>query len=297
METLKRGVCKPQIPLSVHPKRLITFLMKLIASLILLCTLSLRAEFKPDIEYGKAGDTSLRLDASVPFGVGPFPVVLLVHGGGWAGGDKKDMKLFSEPLVASNFVTFSINYRLAPTNRWPACFEDTQTAIQWVKAHAADYKGDPKHVALIGYSAGGQLVCLAGVLAKEDTRVQAVVGCAAPTDMVADTQRRGGLSKSAQALLDRPEKLDAESEQILHKLSALDFVKPGLPPFYLVHGTEDQSVPYKQSIAFQAKLRTNSVPCELVTVSGATHRINEWAKTDPTWKEKMIGWLGKELKR
>ena len=271
--------------------------MKL-AFLILLSTVPcalVYAEFKPDIEYGRAGDTSLRLDANAPSGSGPFPVVILVHGGGWAGGDKKDMRLLADPLVESNFTTFSINYRLAPTNRWPACFDDVQTAIRWVKAHASEYKGDSKHIALIGYSAGGQLVCLAAVQAKEDTRVQAVVGCAAPTDMLADNRRRGGLSKSCQDLFNRPPQIDAEAEKILREVSAINFIKPGLPPFILIHGTEDKSVPYDQSIKFQAKLKDNGVPCDLVTVKGAGHRISDWPKFEPAYKEEMINWLSRAL--
>jgi acetyl esterase/lipase len=273
--------------------------MKRASFLIILGVLScnfVRAEFKPDIEYGRAGDTSLRLDANVPSGPGPHPVIILVHGGGWAGGDKKDMRLLADPLTESNYVTFSINYRLAPTNRWPACFDDVQTAIRWVKAHAAEYKGDPKHIALIGYSAGGQLVCLAAVLAKEDTRVQAVVGCAAPTDMLADNRRRGGLSKSCQDLFNRPPQIDAEAEEILKKVSAINFVKPGLPPFLLIAGTEDKSVPYDQSINFQAKLKENGVVCDLVTVKGAGHRISDWSKFEPAYMGEMESWLSGPLR-
>src|SRR5579859_1172623 len=160
------------------------------------------AEDKTDIEYGRVGGESLRLDAHVPGRAGPFPMVLVVHGGGWGLGDsRKGMEPLLEPLTkAGDFTWFSINYRLAPTNHWPACFEDVQTAIRWVKTHAKECKADPQRLALLGYSAGGELVCLASVLAKEDTQAQAVVGFAPPTDMVADTARRGGLSKSLQAL-------------------------------------------------------------------------------------------------
>ncbi len=152
-----------------------------------------RADVKKDVEYGKVGDFSLELDVNVPDGVGPFPVAILVHGGGWSTGDKA--ALFHVPtdaLTRANFTWFSINYRLAPKYRWPSCFEDMQTAIRWVKAHAGEYKGDPGRIGLVGYSAGGQLVCLATVLADESTRVQAVVGLAPPTDLELDLPHAGG---------------------------------------------------------------------------------------------------------
>ena len=264
--------------------------MKMVAA----CLLAASVAFgQTDIEYGKAGGQSLRLDAHVPDGAGPFPVVLVVHGGGWSGGDKTNWTApFLDSLTkAGNFTWFSIDYRLAPTNRWPACFEDVQTAIRWVKTHAKEFKGDPDRLALLGYSAGGHLVCHAAVLAKDDTRVQAVVGFAAPTDMVADNERRGGLSSSMTNLLNRSKTIDEPTRAVLREISPLTYVKPGLPPFLLVHGTEDKSVPYDQSIKFQAKLWENGVPCDLVTIKGAPHRINEWIKFDATYPARVIDWL------
>jgi alpha-L-fucosidase 2 len=222
-------------------------------------------------------------------------VAIIVHGGGWGGGDKqKDSDLFFDPLTRAHITWFSINYRLAPTNRWPACFEDVQTAIRWAKAHAAEYKGDPQRIALIGYSAGGQLVCQAAVLAKEDTRVQAVVGFAAPTDLLADTERRGGLSKSLKDLLAR-ESVDDDVKAILREMSPLNHVHPGLPPFLLIHGTVDKSVPYEQSPIFQAKLKENGAVCDLITVTNAPHSIAAWERIDTSYKERMTDWLQQTL--
>jgi alpha-L-fucosidase 2 len=250
---------------------------------------------RTNLEYGRVDGTSLLLDAGMPEGAGPFPVAIIVHGGGWGSGDKqKDIDLFFDPLTRVKFVWFSINYRLAPTNHWPACFEDVQRAIRWAKAHAAEYKGDPRRIALIGYSAGGQLVCQAAVLAKEDTRVQAVVGVSAPTDLMADTERRGGLSKSLKDLLAR-ENVDDEVKAILREMSPLNHVHPGLPPFLLIHGTIDKSVPYEQSPIFQAKLKENGVACDLVTITNAPHAIATWEKIDPGYKEKMAFWLKQTL--
>lgn len=255
------------------------------------------AEMKGDIEYAHVGNTLLHLDASLPDGAGPFPMAILVHGGGWGSGDKRgDITPLMEPLTKANFTWFSIDYRLAPSNTWPACFEDVQAAIRWVKTHADEFKGDSNRVALIGYSAGGHLACHAAVMADDTTRVQAVVGCAAPTDHIADSERRGGLSKSLQALLARPPELDAEARRTLRDMSPFNFVKPGLPPFLLLQGNEDKSVPASQSANFQARLLAAGVPCELVTLTNATHRLAEWKKFDAHYQEKMIAWLQQALK-
>jgi acetyl esterase/lipase len=250
------------------------------------------AGFYANIEYGEAGGEKLLLDANVPKGAGSSPVVILVHGGGWGSGAKEgDITPLLEPLTAANFTWFSINYRLAPKNRWPACYEDVQLAVRWVKAHAAEFKGDAGKIALMGYSAGGHLACLTAVRANDDTRVQAVVALAAPTDMPADIARRGNLSIALQALLDRPPVVDAGTSEILKEMSPFYHLKPGLPSFLLIHGTTDQSVLHVQSENFQAKLKENKVPCELLTIQGAPHRIREWEQFDPTYKDRMIAWL------
>ncbi|HEX5323546.1 MAG TPA: pectinesterase family protein [Capsulimonadaceae bacterium] len=265
----------------------------------ILCLLTLssfawaQSQVEKDVQYGKAGDTSLKLDISVPDGSGPFPVAIVVHGGGWGRGDKEgkgDIEPVFGPLTDARFVWFSIDYRLAPKYQWPACLSDVRTAIRWVKAHAAQYKGDPGKIALIGYSAGGHLVCQAATVAGPDTQVQAVVGLAAPTDLVLDTQRRGGLSKSLQALLDR-QNVDDQTQAILADISPINHVHTGLPPFLLVQGTADKTVPFVQSVNFQKKLQDAGVTCTLIPIDGATHTIADWSKLDPGYGSKMTAWL------
>jgi alpha-L-fucosidase 2 len=279
--------------------------VRLLASLLLFpaALTSARAELKPDIEYGRAGDVSLRLDAHVPDSPGPHPVAILVHGGGWSRGDKRaaaegdnsDISPWFGPFSEAGFTWFSINYRLAPAHLWPACFEDVQAAIRWARAHAAEYKGDPQRIVLVGHSAGGHLVCLAAVRAEADTRVQAVVGFAAVTDHEKDSARRNGLSPALQRLLNRPNLIDPTSARLLHEISATSYIKPGLPPFFLIHGTADKSVPYDQSPAFREKLRAAGVECELVTIPDAPHALATWATLAPDYPTRMFAWLRAKL--
>lgn len=262
------------------------------------------SELRTDLEYGRAGEIPLLLDASLPDGPGPFPVAILVHGGGWSGGDKRgtdkpgsgaDISPWFGPLTAAHFTWFSINYRLAPANRWPACFEDVQTAIRWVKMHAAEFKGDPARIALIGHSAGGHLVCLAGTEAAPDTQVQAVVGFAPVTDFEYELPARGGLSPSLQGFFGQPKEPNPASLELLRATAPINHVRPGLPPFLLLHGDADKTVPLQESVNFQAKLRASGVPCDLMVIPGAPHRLTEWAKCDPGYSDRMIRWLRQTL--
>ena len=263
-----------------------------------------RAAKIPDIEYGTAGGEKLRLDASVPAGDGTFPVAILVHGGGWGSGDKSgsdkpgsaDITPWFAPLTAAKFTWFSINYRLAPKNRWPAGFEDVQTAIRWAKAHAAEYKGDPKRIVLFGHSAGGHLVCLAAVLADESTRVQAVVGFAPVTDFEFELPARGGLGTALQNLHGQPKEVTPASLAILRETAPINHIKAGLPPFLLLHGDGDKTVPYQTSLNFQAKLRDHGVTCDLITLPGAPHGLLTWEKFLPDYQVQMLQWLEQNLK-
>lgn len=254
-------------------------------------------EWPPDIEYGTADGVSLRLDASVPPGEGPFPVVILIHGGGWGGGDKRqDFSAISKPLTDAGFVWFTINYRLAPQHRWPACFQDVQSAIRWVRAHAAEHKGDPRRIALLGYSAGGHLAALAAIRADDSTRVQAVVGLAPAVDLVTDAKRRGEVSVAMRNLLDLPQTLDETALRKIGEISPAEELRPGLPPFLLLQGSADQSVPPPQTLAFSVKLREMRVPCEFVTLENAPHRIADWPKFLPDYPDRIVKWLNGVLR-
>ena len=127
-----------------------------------------------DVVYGEVAGETLLLDAVVPSGAGPFPFLLLIHGGGWTGGDKAgDIAPLLSPLAAAGFTCVSINYRLAPQHRWPACRDDVLAAIRWMKAHAATFKGDGSRIALIGYSAGGHLASFAATVVDDSARSKA----------------------------------------------------------------------------------------------------------------------------
>jgi alpha-L-fucosidase 2 len=263
------------------------------------------AELKKDIEYGRADGTSLLLDASTPEGPGPFPVAILVHGGGWSIGDKggsnqpgnsADISPWFATLTAAKFTWFSLNYRLAPAHPWPAMLEDVRTAIRWVKAHAADYRGDPRRIVLFGHSSGGHLAAEAALRAGDDTRVQAFVGFAPVTDLVQDSVSRGFIGAGLQGLFHIPRDLTDSSRALLAAASPINHVTAAAPPVLLVHGDADKSVPYAQSLAFKARLDAAGVPCRLITVAGAPHSFFAWEKLgDTAYKAEMIAWINATL--
>ncbi len=250
---------------------------------------------KHDVEFAKVGDVSLTLDAYVPPGDGPFITCILVHGGGFTKGEKQTfIKPLFEPLTKAGFVWFTINYRLAPQYPWPACADDVATAIKWVKQHAAEYKVDPKRIALIGESAGAHLVSWAGVKGEGETSVAAVVPFYSPHDLAVQVKRRnelGGLG----GLIGMTELNDAAWKK-LADISPMNYVRPGLPPFLQLHGDKDITVPIEQSITFQQKMKAAGNQCELITIAGGIHGMGGWQKLGSDYQEQLVAWLRTTLK-
>jgi alpha-L-fucosidase 2 len=268
--------------------------MRFVFALLLLGAVA-RAELKTDIEFASPGGVSLTLDAFVPDGPGPFPTCILVHGGGFMRGDKTTyIKPLFEPLSRAGFTWFTINYRLAPAHRFPACIEDVEAAVRWVKAHAKEFKADPARIALIGESAGGHLVSLAGVRAKGETSVKAVVPFYAPHDLELQVASRGQLGPSMEALFGLKE-LNDEARGVLRTTSPSTYLRGDLPPYLLIHGNKDTTVPFEQSVKFQAKLKSLGARCDLITIEGGAHGMGGWEKLGSDYTAQMIAWLKKVL--
>lgn len=266
--------------------------------LALLTITAAHAELKKDVVFAKVGDEELTLDAHVPEGPGPFPTAILVHGGGFVKGDKNTFitPLF-KPLSDANYTWFTINYRLAPQNRWPACLDDVEAAVRWVRAHAAEYKVDVNRIALIGESAGGHLVSMAGIRAQGDTAVAAVVPFYAPHDLHGRAERTKEIRPGLASLFGISQEVSPERLEVLRKASPYHHLKAGLPPYLLIHGDKDTTVTYDQSTKFrEASLKLGNV-CELITIPGGGHGMGGW-KTVPagaTYAKEMITWLNKVM--
>ena len=115
---------------------------------------------------GAAGQIPIRIYS--PKGEGPFPVIVYYHGGGWVIADLDTYDASPRALVnATNAVVVSAHYRQAPEHQFPAAHDDAHAAYKWVLAHVKELKGDPKKIALVGESAGGNMAAAVSVMARE----------------------------------------------------------------------------------------------------------------------------------
>lgn len=251
---------------------------------------------RSDIEFAQVGNLRLTLDAFVPEGPGPFPTCILVHGGGFVRGDKQSfIKPLFAPLSQAGFTWFTINYRLAPEHRWPACADDVETAIRWVRAHAPEYKVDLNRLALIGESAGGHLVSYVGCHGATDLGLAAVVPFYGPHDLELQVKTRQALGESMQALLGLTT-LNDEAWSRLRAASPSSYVRSGAPPFLLIHGTKDAQVPYEQSVRFQQQMQAAGNKCDLITVAEGAHGMGSWEKLGSDYQQQLLAWLRKTLR-
>ena len=254
------------------------------------------ARFERDVEFARPGGESLRLDVCTPPGRGPFPAAILVHGGGWIGGDRAQAAVPPAPADAGR-------HRLARGELSPRAAAPVPGAGRRRARRGAVDAGertalhvDAERLALVGESAGGHLVTDAAVRMTRETRVAAVVPFFAPVDLESDTERRGGLSVSMRALFGRTG-LDEDARGALRDGSPIRRVHPGLPPFLLVHGTADMSVPYEQSVRMQKALRDSGVACDLVTVPDGTHGTRDWDLRLPGYADRVVAWLAGKVER
>ena len=232
-----------------------------------------------DIVYAKAGDKELTLDLARPTGKGPSPCVVLLHGGGWRMGNKKDVRGWLTFLAEEGYVAASVGYRLAPDATFPAQIEDAKTAVRFLRANANKYGIDKDRFAAMGWSAGGHLACMLGLTdpkcgfegkesPDQSSRVQAVVDYFGPTDLAAfgknELAQRGMLGPFIGAKYnDNPKAHD--------KASPVKYVTKDAPPFLIFHGTKDWVVPVEQSRLLAEKLKDVGASVKLVEVPGEGH--------------------------
>jgi acetyl esterase/lipase len=245
--------------------------------------------FEKNVVYGKGGGEDLTMNVARPKDVaGPLPCILVIHGGGWAAGNKDMHNNLTWEFAKRGYVSATVGYRLVPKALYPAQIEDVKCAVRYVRAHAEKWGVDPKRIGATGFSAGGHLSMMLGVMGKDDglegeggwadqpSQVNAVVAFFGPTDLIniefPDASRPivekwiGGT---------RAEKKDA-----YRAASPVTYVSKGDAPMLLIQGTKDPLVPHDQAYRMADALTAAGVPGRVDLILGAGH-----------------GWGGAELLR
>lgn len=265
-------------------------------------------EVRREVEFVHRAGESLKLDLYLQKTVGPAPIILHVHGGGFIGGDKRDLPLnLLQPLVKAGCSVISVNYRLAPKHPFPAAPDDVETSIDWVRSHAAELRVDKSKIVLLGASAGGLLVSLVGARHRPANDIAGVIALYGEHDLPLRVSENpccadgrtfprppdGCISPGLGAFLGFS-KLSPENDHILKAASAANQVHPDMPPYLLVHGTRDFGVPFEQSVSMQQTMLRAGATCKLVPVVGGGH--GGWsASSMQHYRTDVENWIREKL--
>lgn len=216
----------------------------------------------------------------------PLPVVVFIHGGGWARGDRKYSSGDVLSLVASgDYAGVKLSYRLTNEAKWPAQIHDCKAAIRWIRANAGKFGLDPDRIGVWGFSAGAHLASLLGTSGdvrelegdlgpypNTSSRVACVVNGFGPQDFTMPLMFRNGEpvveDKAVVDLMGEP--LAGIREKLL-LASPVTHVTQDDPPFLTIHGTADQRVDFAHAKRIHAALVESGVSSILIPVDGGGH--------------------------
>ena len=244
----------------------------------------------PDLAYVENGSSRQKLDLylPVPMPKETLPVIVYFHGGGWQKGSKADGRKFAFRMVAQGYAVACVDYRLTSDAAYPAQIEDSRTAIRWLRAHSTRYRFDSRHFGGMGVSAGGYLVVMLGAANSarffdtgenlgESSALQAACDFFGPTDLLqlyetADEHQTPQAEEVAKFFGGDP-RMRKDQVRAANPITYLD---GEVPPFLLIHGTNDTVVAPDHSRLFYRALVQRHLPVHL-------HLIHEVGHTGPAF--------------
>lgn len=239
-----------------------------------------------DLAYRESEDGPLLARVYQPQGKGPFPALIEVHGGAWAGGDRLNNAPLDIALAKSGIVVFAVDFRMPPKHRYPASIADIHYATRWLKAHAGEFGSHRDLVAGLGTSSGAHQVLLSALkphdpryaalpLAEapgEDASLPYLVLCWPISDPLAryrmvKEKGRTPLIQSHDAYWDSEAEMGEGSPQRIVEAGEAE----ALPPAILLQGTGDDNVTPDMADRFTAAWRAKGGSIDLHVFDGQPH--------------------------
>jgi acetyl esterase/lipase len=272
-----------------------------------------------DIVYARVNGRELSLDLYLPEKKSSkdelLPVIVWIHGGGWKGGGKGSGGR-AKGMVERQYVLVDVEYRLSGEAIFPAQVQDCKAAIRWIRANADKYGLDPDRIGAMGSSAGGHLVTFLGTSADTNefdtdsnagysSGVQAVCDLWGPTDIL---QMDAHNPEGARWIHDSPESPESRLvggpiqeepfRSLAVKVNPIKYIAKGcdIPPFLIIHGDSDMSVPPHQSKLLYEALKKAGVDVTLRLVKDGGHGLKGGDMSDDELVNLAAEFFDKHLK-
>ncbi|MFD1774764.1 alpha/beta hydrolase [Paenibacillus rhizophilus] len=252
----------------------------------------------PNIEFSNVEGTSLKLNLLVYrdpmdelFGregnKETYSLIIYLQGSGW-GWTEQNIYAFIPQLtdfVKQGYVVASVQYRGSGEALFPGQLQDVKAAVRFLKANASKYNINPEKIGVWGDSSGGHLALLLALTEgieeftgdrehlEESSQVQAIVDWFGPTDLLSMSQYPSRLDH------DSPHSPESklvggaiqEHKDKAKKASPSQYVHPDAPPILMMHGDQDDVVPYEQSLEFLKTMRQAGNDITLYKITGGGH--------------------------
>lgn len=226
-----------------------------------------------DLYFSKQKDITLDLYQPLTQTDNPAEVVILLHGGGWTSGDKVFLKPTLDALTKSrkNLAIANVNYRVSGDAHGllPLQLEDIQSAIQFLRTHAATYKLRTDNYRMAGFSAGGHIALTHAYLSKE-TCISTVIGFSAPTELCMKELMTSGLWPRVEKLTGRKY---TDSIDVFKRASPFHLASGRSPRTMLIYGVNDTLVSPIHGELLSRKLKLLRVPTTFKVYAGEDHEI------------------------
>lgn len=222
-----------------------------------------------------------------------YPCIVWICGGAWVLMDKSAHLAYLSELARKGFVVASVQYRTSNDAKFPAQLQDVKAGIRYLRAHAGRYNIDPEKFGVMGESAGGYLTCMAalckdpsydvGEYLEYSSAVQAACPWYPPTDF------RGFPYESAEQCAASPESLLLGKNVMRNQEEALalcpvSLVTKDAPPFLIIHGDRDRTVPFQQGVLLHDELEKAGCDVTLLEIEDADHADIQFFQKD-VWEE------------
>ncbi len=252
-----------------------------------------------NVECSHPGAFSIPLEIYVPKADGPYPAILLIHGGGWKARQVEADRPLAERLALRGYVVAQVAYRLSTDAQYPAALHDCKAALRFMRAHATEYKIDPTRIGCAGGSAGGHLSGLVGMTGgvkelegdggnpDQSTAIKACVVMASTMDLVTANAERN--NEGAIQFLGPI----SEHRDLYAQASPISHVSKSSPPTLFIEGEKDTLKIGRAEM--QQRLRALGIPTDLITLKDAPHPywmsqpwLDQTAKAIGDWFDKYL---------